>query len=252
MRSYLHIVTFIILNFIADCGARVHVVYQSIGETAHLTLKEHWNITAVKWRKNHNLIATVEKKKPVIKHPEKFHIHASDSSLFIHNLTVSDSGYYKAQTGQWEEDLIIYSLIVQEAVSKPVINLQSNSSSVCHILVKCSADGDTVMYICDPHQCTLTNATSTMVNMTVSYTDTGVFECTASNRVSTKKTSVHMMNSCPEKLAPTTTATIICIISIALFAVLMIWIIFFTIPGRKRKKQVRTPQNVSGIRPQNK
>lgn len=96
-----------------DCGARVHVVYKSIGETAHLTLKEQWNITAVKWRKDHHLIATVENKKPVIRNPEKFHIHASDSSLFIHNLTVSDSGYYKAQTGQWEEDLITYNLIVQ-------------------------------------------------------------------------------------------------------------------------------------------
>ncbi|KAK3567982.1 hypothetical protein QTP86_027764 [Hemibagrus guttatus] len=198
MRSYLYIFTFIILNFTADCGAWVHVVYKSTGENAHLTLKEHWNITTVKWRKDHNLIAAVDNKKPAIKNPAKFYIRASDNSLFIYNLMVNDSGYYKAETGLWEEEVITYSLTVQEAVSKPVINFdhQLNSSSVCHILVKCSADANSVTYDCDPQHCTLTNATSTRVNFTVNYTDTGVLECTASNRVSTKKTSVNLNNSC--------------------------------------------------------
>ncbi|KAK3546600.1 hypothetical protein QTP70_030480 [Hemibagrus guttatus] len=154
MRSYLHIVTFIILNFTADCGARVHVVYKSIGEKAHLTLKEHRNITTVKWRKDHNLIAAVDNKKPAIKNPAKFHIRASDNSLFIYNLTVNDSGYYKAETGLWEEEIITYNLTVQEAVSIPKIDFKHqhwlNSSSDCHILVKCSADGDSVTYDCDP------------------------------------------------------------------------------------------------------
>ncbi|XP_060731028.1 SLAM family member 7-like [Tachysurus vachellii] len=236
MRSYLHIVTFIILNFTADCGALVHVVYKSIGEKAHLTLKDHQNITTVKWRKDRKLIAFVENKKPSTKCPKKYHIHVSDNSLFIHNLTVNDSGYYKAQTGQWEEDAIKYILTVQEAVSKPVITVdhQINTSSVCHILVTCSADGDSVMYNCDHQQCTLTNATSNTVNLTVSYTDTEVLECTASNYVSTKQTSIHKINACPEKSLLTT--TIIFIISIAVFAVLMICIIFFTIPERRRKK----------------
>ncbi|XP_058251546.1 T-lymphocyte surface antigen Ly-9 isoform X1 [Hemibagrus wyckioides] len=255
MRSYLHIVTFIILNFIAvDCGARVRVVYKSIGETAHLTLKEHWNITAVKWRKNHNLIATVENKNPVIKHPEKFHIHASDSSLFIHNLTVSDSGYYKAQTGQWEEDLITYNLIVQEAVSKPLINLdyQSNSSSVCHILVKCSADGDSVTYDCDPHHCTLTNATSTRANLTVNYTDTGVLECTASNRVSTKKELIHMNKSCSEKLAAPSASVNYIFLSIIIccavvFAVLVICVITYFNNSRKKEQNAGTYQDNKGV-----
>ncbi|GAA6088787.1 T-lymphocyte surface antigen Ly-9-like [Tachysurus ichikawai] len=198
MRSYLHIVTFIILNFTADCGARVHVVYKSIGEKAHLTLKDHRNITTIKWRKDFDLIAILENKKPDTKYPEKYHIHVSDNSLFIHNLTVNDTGDYKAQIGQWEEDVIQYKLIVQEAVSKPVITLdhQINTSSVCHILVKCSADGDSVMYNCDHQHCTLTNATSNTVNLTVSYTDTEVLECTASNHVSTKQTSIHKINAC--------------------------------------------------------
>ncbi|XP_060781598.1 uncharacterized protein LOC132889284 [Neoarius graeffei] len=201
MKSYLHIVSFIILNFIADCGAQAHVVHKSVGEKAYLTLKGHWNITTVRWRKNHNLIATIENQKPSIKHPEKFHIHVSDNSLVIYNLTVNDSGFYQAQAGQWEEEISQYTLIVHEAISKPVIstNLESNSSSVCHILVKCSADGDSVTYDCDHQHCTQTNGTSTRVNITVNYIDNGVLECIASNRVSTKRTSITISNTCSEK-----------------------------------------------------
>ncbi|XP_027034027.2 T-lymphocyte surface antigen Ly-9-like [Tachysurus fulvidraco] len=245
MKSYLHIVAFIILNFSTDCGAWVHVVYKSIGEIAHLTLKDPPNISTIKWRKDSNLIAIVENKRQSTKFTKKYHIHVSDNSLFIHNLTLEDSGYYKAQTGQWEEDVIQYKLIVQEAVSKPVItvNHQINNSSVCYILVTCSADGDSVMYNCDHQHCTLTNATSNTVNLTVSYTEAEVLECTASNRVSTKQTSIHKINTCPEKSLLTT--TIIFIISIAVFAVLLICIIFFTIPERRRNKNRETGAKVN-------
>ncbi|KAK3567981.1 hypothetical protein QTP86_027763 [Hemibagrus guttatus] len=254
MRSYLHIVTFIILNFTADCGARVHVVYKSIGEKAHLTLKEHRNITTVKWRKDHNLIAAVDNKKPAIKNPAKFHIRASDNSLFIYNLTVNDSGYYKAETGLWEEEIITYNLTVQEAVSIPKIDFKHqhwlNSSSDCHILVKCSADGDSVTYDCDPQHCTLTNVTSTRVNFTVNYTtDTGVLECTASNRVSTKKTSQHMIKACLEKVpAPSSSVNYIFILIILICgAVVLVVLLFCFIKylnnSRKKEQNAGTYQD---------
>ncbi|KAF5891211.1 SLAM family member 5-like, partial [Clarias magur] len=181
------------------CGVLVHVVYKSVGHKAHLTLEEHWNITTVKWRKDLILIATIENQTPDTKHPEKIHIRVSDKSLIIHNLMVNDSGEYVAQTGQWEEEVIKYRLNVQEAVSKPTIHAdidwQSNSSSVCHILAKCSADGESVTYDCKYQHCARTNATLTGVNMTITYTDDGMLECTASNRVSMKRTSIPVNNT---------------------------------------------------------
>ncbi|XP_027034026.1 SLAM family member 5-like [Tachysurus fulvidraco] len=245
MRSYLHIITFIILNFTADCGARAHVVYKSIGEKAHLTLKDHRNTTTIKWRKDSNLIAILENKRPDTKYPEKYHIHVSDNSLFIHNLMVNDSGYYKAQIGQWEEDVIEYKLIVQEAVSIPTIDVNRdhlNTSSVCHILVKCSADGDSVTYDCDSQHCTLTNATSRRVNFTVNYTDPGVLECTASNRVSMKQSSIQKINPCTEKLSSPSASfsyiyvLIVIICCILVFAVLVSCSIKLSYNCRKKEQ----------------
>ncbi|KAB5579083.1 hypothetical protein PHYPO_G00190650 [Pangasianodon hypophthalmus] len=257
MRSYLHIVAFIILNFTADCGARIHVVYKSIGEKAHLTLKEDRNITTVKWRKDQSPIAIVENQKQVTRYPEKFHIHVSDNSLFIHNLTVNDSGQYRAETGQWEEEIIIYHLIVQEAVSTPVIdaslNHQSNSSSVCHILVKCSADGDSVTYDCDHQHCTQTNATSIRLTITINYTNNGVLECIASNRVSTKRTSISMSNTCSEKQPVQTKqinyilVLIIIISCTVVFGVLMICAIKLFYNNRKKEQNEGTYQEDKGI-----
>lgn len=249
MKSYLHIITLIILNFTAGCEARVHEIYKSIGDKAHLTFKEHRNVTAVKWRKDNYLIATVENKKPDTRNPGKYHIHASDNSLFIHNLTVNDSGDYEAQTGQWETQVIQYKLIVQEAVSIPVIEAKpkhrSNSSFVCDILVKCSADGDSVMYDCDHQLCTWINATSTRVNLTVNYTDNEVLECTASNRVSTKQTSIRTINTCLEKQSASATSyngTLI-LISICCTALIVLFIIcFITIySNANKKKQNKEP-----------
>lgn len=114
----------------SECGAQIHVVYKSIGEKAHLTLKEQRNITQVKWRKDHALIATVEDQKSNTKHPEKFHIHATDKSLFIKNLTVKDSGRYHAQTGQWEEVIIQYNLIVQGKFYMIYMIYQKSNTSV--------------------------------------------------------------------------------------------------------------------------
>ncbi|XP_060781631.1 uncharacterized protein LOC132889292 isoform X2 [Neoarius graeffei] len=255
MRCYLHIVTLIFLNFTADCGAWAHVVHKSVGEKAYLTLKGHWNITTVRWRKNHHLIATIENQKPSIKHPEKFHIHVSDNSLVIYNLTVNDSGFYQAQAGQWEEEISQYTLIVHEAVSKPVINLdhQSNSSSVCHILVKCSADGDSVTYDCDHQHCTQTNGTSTRVNIAVNYTDNGMLECIASNRVSTKRTSITISNTCSEKPpVPNKTINYILVLIIIIswtvaFGVLIICVIKLFYNTRKKKQNKRTDQEAEGV-----
>ncbi|KAF4088938.1 hypothetical protein AMELA_G00060370 [Ameiurus melas] len=259
MRSYLHIITFIILNFTAasECGAQVHVVYKSIGEKAHLTLKEQWNITTVKWRMDRMLIATVEDKKSVAKHPEKFHMHVPDNSLFIKNLTVNDSGRYYAQTGLWEEDIIQYNLIVQEAVSNPVIEPdlyhQSNSSSVCHVLVKCSADGDSVMYDCDHQHCSLTNTTLTRVNITLNYTDNGMLECTARNRVSMKQTSISLGNMCSEKTTlPTESGNYILILIIItsctfVFGVLMMCIIKLFYNTTKKEQNEGAYQGDKGV-----
>lgn len=233
------------------------MVYKSIGEKAHLTLKEQWNITQVKWRKDHALIATVEDQKSNTKHPEKFHIHVTDNSLFIKNLTVKDSGRYHAQTGQWEEVIIQYNLIVQEAVSNPVLEQilynQSHSSSVCQILVKCSADGDSVTYDCDHKHCSPTNATLTRVNITLNYTDNGVLECTAKNRVSTKRTSITLSNICseketlPDKSSNYIFVLIIIISCTVVFGVLMICIIKLLHNTTKKEQNEGTYQGDKGV-----
>lgn len=94
-----------------DCGA-VIVIHKSVGETAHLSLKNHTHLSALKWRKAKYLIAKIVDEKPDVKWMNKFTLNSSRGTLTVKNLTANDSGVYEAQIGDWEETVIIYYLKV--------------------------------------------------------------------------------------------------------------------------------------------
>ncbi|KAL6490964.1 hypothetical protein MHYP_G00013090 [Metynnis hypsauchen] len=203
------IIIFIIMNFTAVNGARAHKVYELVGKTAHLSLqKQQLNQNQIKWKKDDKVIAILDKQQPRL-NPEslinKFNISATNASLIIYNVTKKDSGHYKALIGDWEYEDTEYHLIVEEAVSEPIIdtNLMQNSSiDDCRISVKCSADGDSMIYNCNSQICTRTNNSLTKVNITVTVSSKGILECTANNHVSTNKYSITLSNTCSEKYSP--------------------------------------------------
>ncbi|KAL7875676.1 hypothetical protein AOLI_G00106390 [Acnodon oligacanthus] len=209
--NVIFIIIFIIMNFTAVNGARAHKVYELVGKTAHLSLGKQLNQNQIKWKKNDEVIGILDtyKQLPLLKSDSlinKFNISATNASLIIYNVTKKDSGHYKAIIGVWEDEITEYHLIVEEAVSEPIIDtdlIQLNSSyDDCRILVKCSADGDSMIYDCDSQICTRTNSSLTKVNITVAVTGDGILECTASNHVSTEKNSIPLSNTCSEKYSP--------------------------------------------------
>ncbi|XP_036418001.1 SLAM family member 5 [Colossoma macropomum] len=202
MHCSLHIIiiVFIIMSFTA--AHVVHQHYELVGKTVHLSLgKQRPN--QMRWKKDADLIAVVNEQNPDVRFTEKFSVNATDGSLIIKNVTESDSGRYQALCGKWEDEITEFHLTVEEAVSEPVIDtyiLQLNSSTrLCLISVKCSVDGDSMMYDCDFKTCTQdlqTNTSLTKVNITVAVRNNEKVECTASNHVSTKTSSIHLSDTC--------------------------------------------------------
>ncbi|KAG9274580.1 hypothetical protein AMEX_G11513 [Astyanax mexicanus] len=180
--------------------------YALLGSTVSLSLQGHTqDLTDIKWRKGKLLVANSKSVRP--KFIQKFHLNATDSSLIIKNLTMNDSDHYRAEAGEWEKAILDYHLIVERMVSKPIIETNRNQTAVnstddCQISVKCSVDDESVMYVCENRSCTSsqTQTQQTKVNITVAVTDSRTVECTASNHVSTMKTSLAIGDTCSEKI----------------------------------------------------
>ncbi|XP_076829377.1 uncharacterized protein LOC143475401 isoform X2 [Brachyhypopomus gauderio] len=205
MRSLLYTLTFIVMNFTADCVDTCPWVerYEISGSTVHLSLGRQLNMTQLKWRKANELIAKIENQNPSIRIKEKYILEVSNGSLTILNVSEDDSGEYKAENGQWEIPVIGYRMIVQAAVSDPIITTRplhlNLTAVVCHVLVNCSADGETAMYHCDLQHCTQISSLPVRVNITVTASNDGKVECVVSNRVSTKTRSSTLTTTCQEK-----------------------------------------------------
>ncbi|XP_072543436.1 CD48 antigen-like isoform X2 [Salminus brasiliensis] len=188
-------------------GAQIREVskqYALVGSTVHLSLGKHrQNLIHIRWKKENLLIA---KDKSTL-NPDfqgKFALNLTDGSLFIKNVTKNDSNCYEAIIGEWEAESWKFHLIVEGMVSEPIIDTDRdetalNSTTDCRISVKCSADGDSVMYDCDLQICSLSKTSLSRVNITVAVNDQGNVECTASNHVSSQRNSIALSNTCSEK-----------------------------------------------------
>ncbi|XP_017574559.1 uncharacterized protein LOC108440278 isoform X1 [Pygocentrus nattereri] len=258
MHGLLHIiiVVFIIMRSTAANGVHICVYqrYEIVGKTVRLSLeKDRQNLT--KWKKDGGILANVDKQHIELRFPDRFSVNATDGSLIIKNVTESESGCYHAYFGKWESEFVGFHLTVEGAVSKPVIHtniLQLNSSTqLCLISVKCSVDGDSVIYNCDFKYCTLqTNTSLTKVNITVAVRNEEYVECTARNHVSTKTSSVHHSDTCLEKYSSVQDKSQILLVLPVLIAcglglILVACIILTAYLYSRKKQQIRnkgTPQ----------
>ncbi|XP_072544844.1 uncharacterized protein [Salminus brasiliensis] len=200
-------IAFVLMNFTAAYGAQIREVskqYALVGSTVHLSLGKHrQNLIHIRWKKENLLIA---KDKSTL-NPDfqgKFSLNLTDGSLFIKNVTKNDSNCYEAIIGEWEAESWKFHLIVEGMVSEPIIDTDRNETALnsttdCRISVKCSADGDSVMYDCDLQICSPSNTSLSRVNITVAVNDQGNVECTASNHVSSQRNSIALSNTCSEK-----------------------------------------------------
>ncbi|KAL6491241.1 hypothetical protein MHYP_G00015860 [Metynnis hypsauchen] len=179
----------------------IHQQYELLGGTVQLSLGEQRSIK-IKWKKDDFVVAVVERGRSRTKSEDKFIVNASDGSLIIKNVTERDSGRYEAVLGEWEEEIVEIHLIVLEAVSEPIIGsiLHQSDSFTCNISVVCSADGDSVTYDCSLQHCTPSNISLTRVEITIAI-ENGLVECTASNRVSTKKSLQQINDACSKTSA---------------------------------------------------
>ncbi|XP_036452765.1 uncharacterized protein LOC118825988 [Colossoma macropomum] len=185
-------------------GARMHGIHQQyelLGGTVYLSLGEERS-TQIKWKKDREVIAMVDREWSATRFQDKFIVNASDGSLIIKNVTERDSGRYQALLGKWEENIVEFHLIVLEAVSEPIIGsvLHRSDSLTCNFSVQCSAGGDSVTYDCSLQHCAPSNISLTRVEITIAI-DNGLVECTASNRVSTKKSLRQINDTCSETSA---------------------------------------------------
>lgn len=90
-------------------------------------------------------------------------------------------------------------LVLVEAVSIPVmkvVSLYSNSSrGQCNITVNCSVKDVWALSVCNGRQCTLSQQSLTVVNITIS-NDNSTIQCTGKNHVSAETNSQPMKDMC--------------------------------------------------------
>lgn len=98
-------------------------------------------------------------------------------------------------------------LVLVEAVSIPVmkvVSLYSNSSrGQCNITVNCSVKDVWALSVCNGRQCTLSQQSLTVVNITIS-NDNSTIQCTGKNHVSAETNSQPMKDICKSNLLAST------------------------------------------------
>ncbi|XP_020346965.1 SLAM family member 9 [Oncorhynchus kisutch] len=155
----------------------------------------------LKWKFKSDVI--VDNKEISPQYKEKVQYNPVNHSLCIKNLKETDSGIYYPTVGKWNlEPIIEYKVTIQEAVSIPVmkvVSLYSNSSrGQCNITVNCSVKDVWALSVCNGRQCTLSQQSLTVVNITIS-NDNSTIQCTGKNHVSAETNSQPMKDICIEK-----------------------------------------------------
>ncbi|XP_064796341.1 uncharacterized protein LOC135516174 isoform X2 [Oncorhynchus masou masou] len=96
-------------------------------------------------------------------------------------------------------NILWFLFILTEAVSIPVmkvVSLYSNSSrGQCNITVNCSVKDVWALSVCNGRQCTLSQQSLTVVNITISK-DNSTIQCTGKNHVSAETNSQPMKDIC--------------------------------------------------------
>nr|XP_023660470.1 T-lymphocyte activation antigen CD80-like isoform X2 [Paramormyrops kingsleyae] len=216
-----------------DSSPTVSPIYELKGASVHLTVEglQRLQIRRITWSVNSILMLeyTVGHDKPHYypEYKEKMQFDSSDFSLLIKNLEETDQGTYTAkitETNGTESEKAKYRLHVQEAVAKPIIQMNNSTldsaEGFCTVSVNCSVKDSWVYYTCDQTQCLQTEPQSwPNVNITVTVYN-GSIICTGSNRVSNKTQSEPLGHACvqysallpPSGLSP-------CLLKILLFSV---------------------------------
>ncbi|KAM4611813.1 uncharacterized protein ACJ7VT_012460 [Polymixia lowei] len=142
----------------------------------------------VTWSINNNMI--VNNGKFILTYAEKMDYNRENHSLCIKELNEADSSIYKATVANDVKNTIsdvYHRLIVQEAVSQPVIGIKVQYSNLtaehCNISVNCSVRDTWALYVCDEICCRTSQSLVTAVNITVSR-DNGTVVCHGNNHVS--------------------------------------------------------------------
>ncbi|XP_031647718.1 uncharacterized protein LOC109906400 isoform X2 [Oncorhynchus kisutch] len=194
----------ILLGTITGTRADVHPIdkYGLKGGAVCLTVRENpLQEMAMKWMTDSNVIAVKEKVSP--RYKERVDYNSTDHSLCLRKLEQTDTGIYIAYNVEiWKEtQMVKYNLMVQEAVSIPVmevVSLSSNySDGMCDVTVNCSVTGVWVLSVCDGGQCTLSqqSLSHTRVNIIIS-NDNGTIQCTGKNNFSAETNSQRMEDIC--------------------------------------------------------
>ncbi|XP_041926924.1 uncharacterized protein si:ch1073-220m6.1 [Alosa sapidissima] len=126
-------------------------------------------------------------------------------SIQLNNLTDNDSGVYIGykHEDQWTEVAVVsYKLVIQDAVSTPVIKispiqpLDNTSGQNCSFNVNCSSSKSWASYSCDENGCTyLQSSLSAKDNINITSAN-GHVKCNASNPVSTEMSSQQFPKDC--------------------------------------------------------
>ncbi|KAM3590192.1 uncharacterized protein V6R79_005613 [Siganus canaliculatus] len=127
------------------------------------------------------------------------HFDPKNVSLCISNLTENDSGIYKLTFFSSSREVTErHNLIVQEAVSKPVLELfvpsLNDSAGVCNVSVNCSIGDEWSASVCSTDSCRTTSSSFRKVNISISVANRSVV-CNGTNQVSSNTESTKVICS---------------------------------------------------------
>ncbi|KAM9459094.1 uncharacterized protein ACWYII_010834 isoform 4-T5 [Salvelinus alpinus] len=149
-------------------------------------------------------------------------------SLLLKNLQQNDSGPYTAGvTGDKENTIIVYLLVLQERVEPPVLTVDSvsNINAICKVTVTCRGQNTSVTSSCNNSTCSQVGGesrgaeTSTVPLLSV-YVAGGSIICNHSNQVSWATESKEIAELCPMKsVSPPAGSMSVCMLKIILVSV---------------------------------
>ncbi|KAL4593228.1 hypothetical protein GN956_G26918, partial [Arapaima gigas] len=185
------------------------------GGSVHLTVdgQQKPNLGRLSWKKITKVIVEYTVHRNELEYfgefKQKVKFSTTDLSLYIKDLTETDSGVYSAEATDSEGkriDVAKYNLHVQEAVPKPTLKLtllQLNSSGLsCKVSVNCSVRDSWVSGTCDQVQCSQVQLSAgSDVDLSVE-SDNGTILCSGSNAVSRETQSEPLTSVCEIHSSP--------------------------------------------------
>ncbi|XP_048826933.1 SLAM family member 9-like isoform X3 [Brienomyrus brachyistius] len=214
-RVIIFFAAWVTLTVETDSSPAESPIYGLKGASVHLTVEslQPLQIKRITWKLNSTAMVDhtvdINYTDYYSGHKEKTQFDSKDFSLLIKNLNETDQGTYTAVitgTSGADSEKAKYYLHVQEAVAKPIIQMNNSTldspEGFCNVSVNCSVRDSWVYYTCDQTQCSQTEPQSWPdVNITVTVYNGNII-CTGSNRVSNKTQSEPLGDAC--KKTPST------------------------------------------------